>query len=46
MIIKIGRPDLEEALAQARAAASMSRLDFAKLALREGWITADRKSVV
>jgi len=28
------------ALAQARAAASMSRLDFAKLALREGWITA------
>jgi len=40
MIIKIGRPDLEEALAQARAAASMSRLDFAKLALREGWITS------
>ena len=36
MIIKIGRPDP----AQARAAASMSRLDFAKLALREGWITA------
>ena len=31
MIIKIGRPDP----AQARAAASMSRLDFAKLALRE-----------
>jgi len=29
-----------EMLAQARAAASMSRLDFAKLALREGWITA------
>ena len=28
------------ALAQARAAASMPRLDFAKLALREGWITA------
>ena len=27
-------------LDQARAAASMSRLDFAKLALREGWITA------
>ena len=36
MIIKIGRPDP----AQARAAASMSRLDFAKLALREGWITS------
>jgi len=30
----------EEVLAQARAAASMPRLDFAKLALREGWITA------
>jgi hypothetical protein len=30
------QPTLEEA----RAAASMSRLDFAKLALREGWITA------
>ena len=44
MIIKIGRPDP----AKARAAASMSRLDFAKLALREGWITSaeDRKSVV
>ena len=40
MIIKIGRPDPAIALAQARAAASMSRLDFAKLALREGWITA------
>jgi len=26
-------------LTQARAAASMSRLDFAKIALREGWIT-------
>jgi len=33
-------PDPAIALAQARAAASMSRLDFAKLALREGWITA------
>jgi len=36
-------PTLEqvaEQLSQARAAASMSRLDFAKLALREGWITA------
>jgi len=33
-------PTAEEVLAQARAAASMSRLDFAKLALREGWITA------
>ena len=40
MIIKIGRPDPAIALTQARAAASMSRLDFAKLALREGWITA------
>ena len=29
-----------EILAQARAAASMPRLDFAKLALREGWISA------
>jgi len=27
-------------IAQARAAASMPRLEFAKLALREGWITA------
>jgi len=33
-------PDPAIALAQARAAASMPRLDFAKLALREGWITA------
>jgi len=33
-------PPAEEVLAQARAAASMPRLDFAKLALREGWITA------
>jgi len=40
MIIKIGRPDPAIALAQARAAASMPRLDFAKIALREGWITA------
>ena len=32
--------DTAIALAQARPAASMSRLDFAKLALREGWITA------
>jgi len=32
--------EIAAALAQARAAASMSRLDFAKLALREGWITA------
>jgi len=40
MIIKIGRPDPAIALAQGRAAASMPRLDFAKLALREGWITA------
>ena len=40
MIIKIRQPDPAIALAQARAAASMSRLDFAKLALREGWITA------
>jgi hypothetical protein len=47
LITKIGTdfqahvaPDPEEALAQARAAASMSRLDFAKLALREDWITA------
>jgi len=31
---------MEDQLAQARAAAFMSRLDFAKLALREGWITA------
>ena len=34
------QPTVAEQLAQARAAASMSRLDFAKLALREGWITA------
>ena len=40
MIIKIGRPDPAITLAQARAAASMPRLDFAKIALREGWITA------
>ena len=40
MIIKIGRPDPAIALTQARAAASMSRLNFAKLALREGWITS------
>ena len=34
------QPTVAEQLAQARAGASMSRLDFAKLALREGWITA------
>jgi len=34
------QPTVAEQLAQARAAASMSRLDFAKLALREGWITS------
>ena len=34
------QPTVAEQLTQARAAASMSRLDFAKLALREGWITA------
>jgi len=32
--------DPEIALTQARASASMPRLNFAKLALREGWITA------
>jgi len=32
--------EVAEKLTQARAAASMSRLDFAKLALGEGWITA------
>ena len=34
------QPTVAEQLAQARAAASMSRLNFAKLALREGWITS------
>ena len=37
---KVTAEDVAAELAQARAAASMSRLDFAKLALREGWITA------
>jgi len=32
--------DVAEQLTQARATASMSRLDFAKIAMTAGWITA------
>ena len=37
---KVTAEDVAAELAQRRTSASMSRLDFAKLALREGWITA------
>ena len=37
---KVTAEDVAAELAQRRTSASMSRLNFAKLALREGWITA------
>ena len=37
---KVTAEDVAAELAQRRTSASMSRLDFAKLALREGWITS------
>ena len=37
---KVTAEDVAAELAQRRTSASMSRLNFAKLALREGWITS------